>query len=97
MFTLVDLIDSYIELGYEYEDAYEMAMDDLKHGFKFDEEEIEPAYEEDTKVAQYERIVDLAMGRGYAYMEARNYMKLIRRHIDNGNSAKAAKLLKNLE
>lgn len=108
MFNLSDLIDSYIELGYDYDDAYEMAMDDLRRGFKFDTTEDEQQAQAEQERQEYaisqesmseddERLVRQGMKRGFALNEAKGLVILLRKYQAAGNTTKMFKIISQLK
>jgi hypothetical protein len=90
--TKIEIIDSYIEIGYSYEDAYEMMINDYNRGLLTETEETEETTEEDDKV---KLLVKVAMGRGYSQNEAETLANKVIEMSTNGNYEKAYKLFLN--
>lgn len=78
-FSLVELIDSYIDMGYEYVDAYEMAMDDYQRQLAGQAEA------EAADANKYDILMAVALKRGFAKNEASFIINKVRELVDAGN------------
>ena len=95
----VEIIDSYIEMGYSYEDAYMMWENDFNRGVLPSQTEETLEAEEEIKEVKTEApksttelLIKAAMGRGYSETEATTLAGKVNQMIAEGNYPKAYKL-----
>lgn len=98
--TLIELIDSYIEMNVEYDDAYLYAVEDLERALQAERqadaewvEEVEVQPLSDEQVASDDELfVKQAMVRGYSEQEGRVLVAQARKLTAQGEYEKAYRL-----
>jgi hypothetical protein len=98
--TMIELIDDYIAMNVEYDDAYLYAIEDLERALaaerQADAEWVEPIevqpLSDDDQAEDDELFVKQAMKRGYGEQEARVLVSQARKLTAQGEYAKAYRL-----